>query len=519
MQIILIIVRALPPPPTPGGRAAAAQTGEKRMFVQASGITSAGSGRAARRVFAGAGFLAFLAASPALAQTQGAAGDPNFLTGLFAPSRATLLGDMGGLRTAIGRYGFSLNIVETSEVLGNVSGGIHRGFDYDGLTTMTLGLDTAKAFGWEGGSFNVSALQIHGRNLSADNLASLQTASGIEAERATRLWELWYQQEFLEGDASLKLGQQSIDQEFMTSQYSALFVNTVMGWPMVPSVDLFAGGPAYPLSSLGVRLKAQPAPALTLLGGVFNDNPPGGPFDDDSQLRGAEKSGTAFNLNTGALFIAEMQYTINQPAMGEMTAPGQSTGLPGTYKLGMWYDTARFPDQRFDNTGLSLADPASSGVARTHSGNFSVYGVADQMVWRPDPDSPQSVGVFARLMGAPSDRNLVDFGVDAGVTLKAPFHGRDDDTVGLGYGLANVSGRASDLDRDSNFFSPASPIPVRSKEQFIELTYQYQAAAWWQIQPDFQYVFNPGAGIANPNNAGQRVGDEAVIGIRTVITF
>jgi porin len=316
----------------------------------------------------------------------------------------------------------------------------------------------------------------------------------------------------------VKLGQQSVDQEFMTSQYSALYVNTVMGWPMVPSVDLFAGGPAYPLSSLGVRGKVQPIPSVTLLGGVFNDNPPGGPFNDDSQIRGAEKSGTKFNLNTGTFFIAEVQYAINQPAMGDLAHVDETPGLPGTYKLGMWYDTARFSDQRFDNTGLSLADPASSGVARTHSGNFSVYGVVDQMVWRPDFQSPQSVGVFARLMGAPSDRNLVDFSVNAGVNLKAPFAGRDDDTVGLGYGLANVSGRASDLDRDSNSLAAAG-IPVRSKEQFIELTYQYQAAAWWQIQPDFQYVFNPGAGIANPNNSAQRVGNEAIIGVRTIITF
>ena len=73
-----------------------------------------------------------------------------------------------------------------------------------------------------------------------------------------------------------------------------------------------------------------------MLGGVFNDNPPGGPFDDDSQLRGAEKSGTKFNLHNGALFIGELQYAINQPAMGEMAMPDQSPGLPGTYKLGFW---------------------------------------------------------------------------------------------------------------------------------------------------------------------------------------
>ena len=35
-------------------------------------------------------------------------------------------------------------------MLGNVSGGIRRGADYDGLTTVTLGLDTQKAFGLAG---------------------------------------------------------------------------------------------------------------------------------------------------------------------------------------------------------------------------------------------------------------------------------------------------------------------------------------------------------------------------------
>ena len=132
-----------------------------------------------------------------------------------------------------------------------------------GAPTMTaspcisLGLDTGKAFGWKGGTFNVSALQIHGRNLSADTLDTIETASGIEAERATRLWELWYDQSFLDGNADLKVGQQSIDQEFMVSAYSGTFINTMMGWPAIPSYDLYAGGPAYPLSSLGVRAEAR----------------------------------------------------------------------------------------------------------------------------------------------------------------------------------------------------------------------------------------------------------------------
>ncbi len=431
--------------------------------------------------------------------------------------RANLLGDMGGLRTFLGKYGISLGITETSEVLGNVTGGLHRGAAYDGLTTLTLSLDTAKALQWPGGTFNVSALQIHGRSLSADHLASLQTASNIEADRATRLWELWFQQSVWDGKADVRLGQQSVDQEFLVNQYAAVFLNAAMGWPSLPSADLYAGGPAYPLSSLGVRLRVRPTESLTLLGGVFDDNPPGGPFKDDSQLRGSEASGTRFNLGTGALVLAELQYAVHQSGTEKTDCDTLLCGLPGMYKLGGWYDTARFPDQRFDTTGLSLANPTSSGTPRQHRSNLSLYGSADQLVWR-QPGGPQSVGVFLRVMGAPADRNLIDWGLTAGLNVKGLLPGRGDDSFGIGYGWVHVSGRASDLDRDTNFFSGVAH-PIRSSEHFIEVTYQWQIAPWWIVQPDIQYIFNPGGGLSNPLNPTERIGNELVLGLRTTITF
>ena len=445
-----------------------------------------------------------------------APGEPGFFDNLFSSSRNTLLGDAYGLRTFLGRYGISLGLQETSEVKGNPTGGIHTGAAYNGLTTVSLGLDTARAFGLPGGTFNVSAFQIHGRNYSIDQLGSLQTASGIEAARATRLWELWYQQVLVENGLDIKVGQQSLDQEFIISSYSGLFVNTSMGWPLVPSLDLYAGGPAYPLASLGVRLRAQPFTNVTVLGGVFDDNPPGGPFFDDSQVRGASQSGTKFNTGTGALFIAELQYAVNQPALGELDRGG-AKGLPGTYKLGGWYDTGKFFDQRFGVDGLSLADSGSAGVQRTRRHNFSLYGVMDQMVWRPDPGQAQAVGIFLRVMGAPGDRNLANFSANGGITLKAPFHGRDNDTAGLGFGVAKIGPNAVRITQDSNDLFGG--YPVRSSEQFVELTYQAQIAPWWAVQPDFQYVWTPGGGVPNPNQPGRRIGNEAVFGLRTNVTF
>jgi porin len=447
-----------------------------------------------------------LGAPAALAQTAPAPAD--FTTGLW--TRANLLGDAGGLRSTLWNDGITIGIQDINEVWGNVSGGIKRGASYDGVTLASIGLDTQRAFGWRGGTFNISAWNIRGRSISSDNLLNLQTVSGILATPTTRIWEVWYQQSFLDGQFDIRLGQQSLDQEFLVSANSALFINTMMGWPMVPSADLYAGGPAYPLSSLGVRLRAQLPAGFTVLGGVFDDNPPGGPFDADSQLLGSTRWGGNFNLRTGALIIGEIQYALNQPSNGQMDYGVGSSGLPGTYKLGFWADTAPFPSPRFDNTGAPLA--VTGGTPLNLRNDFSIYGVADQMVWQVGGDDPRSVSVFARLMGAPGDRNLINFSVNAGITMKAPLPGRDDDSVGIGFGIAKFSPTAAGFDLDSD-------VPVRGTETFIEVTYQAQVTGWWQLQPDFQYVFNPGGGILNPNDPTQRIGNEAILGLRSIVAF
>ncbi len=438
-----------------------------------------------------------------------------FLTGISR--RGTLLGDMWGLRPWLSKYGLSLSILETSEVLGNVSGGVNQGFDYDGLTQMILQLDTERAFHLYGGTFNVSGLQIHGRNLSADNLYTLQTASGIEADRATRLWELWYDQKFLEEDRlDVKIGQQSLDQEFMVSQNALLFVNTMFGWPMVPSADMPGGGPAYPLSAPGIRVRIRPIDSLTFLAGVFNGSPVSNNNGDPQKQN---PSGTTFPINGGALVIAEVQYSY--PSLGSMVSADQSQSLSGTYKLGFWYDTENFADQEYDNTGLSLANPASAGIPMTHQGDYAIYAVMDQMIWNDpnDPDGDRAINLFARAMGTPEEnRNLIDFSLNAGFTFHEPIPHRGDDTFGIGMGYAKVSDRAADLDKDTGFYT-GSAYPVRSGEAFVEATYQYQLTPWCQLQPDFQYVFNPGGGIPNPNAPGQQVKDEAVIGLRMNISF
>ncbi len=117
------------------------------------------------------------------------------------------------------------------------------------------------------------------------------------------------------------------------------------------------------------------------------------------------------------------------------------------------------------------------------------------------------------------DRNAISFSVNGGLTLHDPFAGRDNDVFGLGFGLARVSSGVSNYDRDLQAFAPSLYTPVRGAETFLEATYQAQILPSWQIQPDLQYVINPGGGLANPDEPTQKIKNELVIGLRTTLTF
>ena len=462
------------------------------------------------------------ALSAPVSSEQTAGGAPQGFSGYLSSLQKSsfLLGDVFGLRTELSRYGASLAIQETSEVLGNATGGIHKGAEYDGLTQAIFQVNTQRAFGLYGGLFNVSALQIHGRNLSADNLGTIQTASGIESDRATRLWELWYDQKFLDEDrADIKVGLISADQEFIVSPNALYFVNTMFGWPALPSYDLPGGGPAYPLSAPAVRFRWRPVDPVNILVGVFNGSPVKTNAGDPQQVN---PSGTSFPTKGGTLTFVELQYAY--PALGAMVMPGAGAPLGHTYKIGAWYDSEEFDDERLDDHGVPLASPLSDGQPLRHRGQYSIYGVADQMLWREQEDPNRSVSAFTRVMGSPqADRNFLSFSANVGLTYHDPVANRPDDTLAIGLGYAKVSHVVTEADRDAATVAQAADPtiygPARHDETFIEATYQYQLRPWWQIQPDFQYTFTPGGGIADPNQPMSRVKNEAVFGVRTNVLF
>ena len=397
------------------------------------------------------------------------------------------------------KAGIKLGVTETSEVLANLTGGVRQGPIYEGLTDLNLSLDLRPSLHIRG-NFFARAYQIHGRGLTASHLDNLNTMSGIEAEATTRLVELWYEQHYSDW-LRIRIGQQTVGTEFFNPEATRLLINGTFGWPTQPSLDLPSGGPGFPLGTPAVRVRIDPMVGLTVFTAVFNGDPTGAGVGG-SQLRDA--SGTAFRTSDGVWVINEFRYNPND------------SDKNGTYRLGTWYNSERFRDLRLDANGNSLASPASNGRARLHNGDYTIYVNVDQPVLIND-DEHTRLSVFARAGVVPSDRNLIDVYADGGLTYNGPF-GRADDRVGLGLAFARVSSAARGFDADVARFT-GQFHPIRSGETLLELTYQIQLTPWWQLQPDFQYVFNPGGGIPNPIAPSRKIGDAAVLGMRTAITF
>jgi porin len=421
-------------------------------------------------------------------------------------TRDTLTGDWNGWRTKLEDAGVRLQLQEQSELWGNLAGGVHRGVVYNGLTTGSIAFDLEKLLGWTGAKFFVNAYQIHGRGPSANLAGNLQLVSNIEATRDTKLYDLWLEQSLLDNKLNVRIGQEGANDEMMTTQYGALFLNSSFGFPGLPAADLPSGGPNYPMATPFVRARYDVSDRFTLVGAVFNGDPapPGG---GDPQLR--DRGGTAFRLNDHVLAFAELWYSTNQ---GE-----HATGLPGTYKLGAWFSSSRYTDELRATNGLSLANPASSGVAVGHSSNYAIYGIIDQMVWQRPGTQDQGIGLFLQVMGAPGGYNLANLFVLAGMNWKAPFAAREQDVFGLGVAYLGISPAARRFSNDIVFFTGRGSL-YRSNETVLEATYLYQVTPWWTLQPDAQFVINPGAGIPSAVSAVP-LKNAFLLGVRATVQF
>ncbi|GJE44821.1 carbohydrate porin [Methylobacterium soli] len=423
------------------------------------------------------------------------------------------LGDPLGLRPVLKERGIEYSLTYIADVHGNPVGGIRQGAAVEDRLNLRLNLDLQRIVGWEGGTIHANAYFIHGTGLSRYYVGNLLTTSVIEALPSTRLYVLWFDQKLMDGKLAIRGGQLAADTEFIVSQTATLFVNSTFGWPAITGLNLPSGGPAYPLATPGIRAKYTPDDKFSLQIGLFDGDPAGanqpGP---DPEAQRLNRTGTNFRTHDPALVIAEAAYAYN--------TDGDPTTLPGTVTLGGWQNFGRFEDLRLDTSGRPLADPTSTGIARSLRGNAGIYAILDQTLYRePGKGEEEGLSAFIRASVSPTRSSLIDYYVDAGLAYKGLIPGRDSDTLGIGVGYAHISANARRADRDVILYT-GQVIPVRKAETVIEATYQALVVPGFTVQPDVQYILRPGAGIANPRDPdGRRVKNAAVLGVRATVQY
>lgn len=398
------------------------------------------------------------------------------LTALF--TRQTVTGEWFGGRPLFEERGVSFFGSYTCEVWGNTTGGLRTGSVYTGLLDFGAEVDLEKLVNWQGGSLGTAWLWLSGRDASEDLVGNFLTISNIAGFNTLRMMELWFQQNFLEDKVSLRLGNITADSEFLVSDYGGLFINAAFGWPALTSMNMAAGGAAYPVGGLGARLALEPTDWMGFRSGVFLTN---------LIPQNINRAGFRWDLESkqAVTWMNEVSFSYGTDE--------KSRVLPGFVKAGMWLQTGAEADALNPQSNLP---------------NTGFYLLADQTVL-PEREADGSIGdeglgFFVGLGFTPPNRNVVDFYLNTGLNYKGLLPGRGGDTCGVALGLASLSPGADGTLRDEG-------LSPQAAEMVLEATYQCVLTPCFFVQPDIQYIINPGA--------GSNTGNALVLGARFSVVF
>jgi porin len=453
------------------------------------------------RMLSATAVLFAVPATMAVAQTVEQESDriPGIPEVSIATSLPRELADPGGVRSALGRRGIVFHVNYIGEVLDNPVGGVRQGTFYDGRLELAAEADLEKAIGWPGLSFFANGYQIHGHSISGEHLGVLMPVSFIEAAPDTRLFELWLQQNLWANKVSIRFGQLGADSDFLISEGGQVFLNGTWEWASIAGINLPDGGPAYPMAAPGVRVAVAPNDRFRFLAGLYTGDPAENCDAGIPQV--CNPNGLAFPFSD-PLLLVEGAYKYNQGA-GE---------LAGTVKLGAWRLFSTFLPESIGNNALPIALPAVPGEVADQ--DLAVYAILDQMLYRvPGSSDGRGIAFFGRVIGAPSEGNMIEFYFDGGFTFNGLSQARPHDVFGIGLAYTGVSSEISDFQR-----STGEPI-IADYEAMLELTYTAEVVPGFYIQPDLQYFWNPGGHVADPDDPAVPVPNAAVLGLRSTINY
>ncbi len=369
----------------------------------------------------------------------------------ISPQVAVLAGVAAGLGSESGLagpagQGITFDAVYTGEPIRNLDGGRRTGGTYLDNLDLQIVADRGSIFGVPGLSGLLYVLNNNSSEFSAEYVGDSHIVSNIDAPRGLRLYEAWLDWAPASGTASTRVGLYDLNSEFDSIETGGLFLNSAHGIGSDFSQSGLNGPSIFPVTSLALRVRVD------LESGGYGqfavlDGVPGDP--DDIESNEIDLSG-----DDGALLVAEF---------------GWGSDDCRKLAIGVWHYTADFT-------------PLASPDGPQDDGNSGWYAIADRTVWR---GSSNTLAAYLRVGQAEDRFNPVDTYVGFGASLTRFSDSRPDDEVGL----AVATNFTSD---DYERARALEDLRTDSYETSIELTYRAPVTDWLTIQPDIQYVINPG---------------------------
>jgi len=343
--------------------------------------------------------------------------------------------------------GITAEYIYTGEFFTKARGGMNPAgaSTYRSNLDIVLTFDTKAMNLWENGRFFLYGQDGHGRGLSADSVGDYQYFSNLESSPRndlTQVSEYWYQHSWCDSLLWIKIGKQDANADFAYGDLGGDFINSSFG--MIPTVII----PTYPNPGLGIAGFAQLTEEILLAGGVYDGAPEGGQFGFNTLGRFGGMSILQLSIKTG------------------WGAEGQ---LPQTVRAGVWQHSGDWEEV------------GAVGPPRTFNQNYGVFASVDQLLFKEagEAGDEQGLGFFAQFGWAPGDRNAVQEYYGAGLTYRGLIEGRDRDMIG--FGIGNVL-----------FSTLQRPITGESYETALELFYKCMLGDYVSLQPDLQFIANPG---------------------------
>ena len=284
---------------------------------------------------------------------------------------------------------------------------------------------------------------------------------------------MWIKQKYFDGALDVKFGQFGEGEDF--NSFPCDFQNLAFCGSQVGN---WVGGIWYnwPVAQWALRVKYNLTPEFYAQIGAFEQNPS--------------------NLETGNGFKLSGSGTKGAIIPVELVWSPKVNSLPGEYRLGYYYSTAKADDVYEGSDGQPQA--VSGGSFRSHSSKHGWWVVAQQQVTAHNGDVNRGLSLFANLTMHDKDTNVVDNYQQAGIVYKGAFDSRPKDDIGVGVARIHVNSDVrkharlvNDLNGVDDYDNPAY-MPIQDTEYNAEIYYGVHVADWLTVRPNLQYIKHPG---------------------------